>query len=381
MKRLIVFVFITTITITLYAQDVIVKRDGTTILSKVVEINKNEIKYKKFSKKNGPLYVIEKAEVMSINYESGDKEIFTDDIKSASTGTAPLEINPNLEEDNLRLVREYNNRKIEYIGQKPNSSCGGYGIVLKMEEGSIIETPELRLDYNTKSGWTMDVILYNKTNKRLYVDLASCFYIECDNAQALYVPSSTSSGESSTSGGSVNLGSIAGAIGIGGALGTLASGITVGGANTNTNTTTVYSQRIVTIPPMASISINKIPFHTVTNLGAWFRDRIHSKILSKYLPYFVSRGILKENSDDCTIRRGKLKRGQIIDIPRIPGNELSVHITYSTDEKLTNTQSIRTNFYVGQIVGMPSLLEGSSKIVIPLLYMSSLDTGCKIWKD
>lgn len=49
MKRFIVFVFITTITITLYAQDVIVKKDGTTILSKVVEINKNEIKYKKFS--------------------------------------------------------------------------------------------------------------------------------------------------------------------------------------------------------------------------------------------------------------------------------------------------------------------------------------------
>ena len=378
MKRLIVFAVTTTMAFAVYAQDVIVKRDGTTILSKVIEINKNEIKYKKFSNQRGPLYLIEKAEVMSINYESGDKDIFTDDMKSASTETSSLEINPNLAEDNLRLVREYNNRKIEYIGQKPNSSCGGYGIVLKMEEGSIVETPELRTEFNTKYGSTMDVILYNKTNKRLYVDLASCFYIECDNAQALYVPSSTSSGESSTSGGSVNLGSITGALGIGGALGTLASGISVGGANTSTNTTTVYSQRIVTIPPMASISINKIPLYATRYIGAYWRDRLHSKILSKYLPFFVSFGVLKKGSYDYTVRRGKLKRGQTVDIPRIPGNELSVHITYSTDEKFTNTHSMRTNFYFSQLVGMPALLEDPSKIVIPLLYMSSLDGVCKI---
>ena len=49
MKRIIVLMLITAMAFNLYAQDVIVKRDGTTILSKVVEINKNEIKYKKFS--------------------------------------------------------------------------------------------------------------------------------------------------------------------------------------------------------------------------------------------------------------------------------------------------------------------------------------------
>lgn len=380
MKRIIVFVLITTMAFAVYAQDVIVKRDGTTILSNVVEINKNEIKYKKFSK-NGPLYIIDKAEVMSINYESGDKDIFTDGIKPESTETTPLEINPNLEEDNLRLVREYNNRKIKYVGPKPKKSCCNYGIVLKMEEGSIVETPELRVEYKTKYGSAMDAILYNKTNKRLYVDLASCFYIECDNAKALYVPSSTSSGESSTSGGSINLGSITGALGIGGAIGTLASGISVGGANTNTNTTTVYSQRVVTIPPMASMSINKIPFYAVIDLGAYFRYRVRSKILSKYFPFFVSLGILKEKSDCYTVRHGKLKRGQIIDIPRIPGNELSVHITYSTDEKFTNTQSMRTNFYVSQIVGMTGLLEDPSNIVIPLLYMSPLDMRYKVLKE
>ena len=43
----------------LSAQDVIVKRDGSTILSKVLEVNKTDIKYKKFSNLNGPTYTIE----------------------------------------------------------------------------------------------------------------------------------------------------------------------------------------------------------------------------------------------------------------------------------------------------------------------------------
>ena len=67
------------------AQDVIVKRDGSTILSKVLEVNQNDIKYKKFSNQQGPTYTIDKAEVMSINYEGGDKDAF-DDVKPRKRG-------------------------------------------------------------------------------------------------------------------------------------------------------------------------------------------------------------------------------------------------------------------------------------------------------
>lgn len=38
------------------AQDVIVKRDGSTIISKVLEVNTGDIKYKKFSNQGGPTY-------------------------------------------------------------------------------------------------------------------------------------------------------------------------------------------------------------------------------------------------------------------------------------------------------------------------------------
>lgn len=58
------------------AQDVIVKKDGSTIVSKVLEITSTEVKYKKFTNQNGPTYTILKDEVQAINYENGEKDVF-----------------------------------------------------------------------------------------------------------------------------------------------------------------------------------------------------------------------------------------------------------------------------------------------------------------
>ena len=108
---------------TAYAQDVIVKRDGSTIISKVLEVNQTDIKYKKFSNQQGPTYTINKSDVMAINYESGDKDAFEEVAQSAvTTPTAttntstPFGVNPNLAEDNLRLVREFNCHDPIYLG-------------------------------------------------------------------------------------------------------------------------------------------------------------------------------------------------------------------------------------------------------------------------
>ena len=58
------------------AQDVIIKKDNSTILSKVVKISASEIEYKKWSNQDGPTYIIKKSEVSSINYENGEKDVF-----------------------------------------------------------------------------------------------------------------------------------------------------------------------------------------------------------------------------------------------------------------------------------------------------------------
>lgn len=75
MKKILLFLLLLSAT-SAFAQDVIVKKDGSTILSKVLKITANEVEYKKYSNQNGPTYTIAKAEIMSINYSNGDKETF-----------------------------------------------------------------------------------------------------------------------------------------------------------------------------------------------------------------------------------------------------------------------------------------------------------------
>lgn len=60
---------------TSFAQDIIMKKNGDEINSKVLEINDSEIKYKKFDNIDGPSYILPKSEVFMIKYADGRKVI------------------------------------------------------------------------------------------------------------------------------------------------------------------------------------------------------------------------------------------------------------------------------------------------------------------
>lgn len=60
----------------IYAQDVIVLNDGSSIISKVVEVGSTDIKYKKWSNLEGPTYTLKITEILSVNYQNGEKESF-----------------------------------------------------------------------------------------------------------------------------------------------------------------------------------------------------------------------------------------------------------------------------------------------------------------
>lgn len=72
--------FLLCITGTAMSQDVILKKDNSTIVSKVLEITNTEIKYKKWSNQDGPTYSISRSEVTSINYQNGDVDRFSDNV-------------------------------------------------------------------------------------------------------------------------------------------------------------------------------------------------------------------------------------------------------------------------------------------------------------
>ena len=77
-----------------WAQDVIVKRDGSTILCRVVEVNKTEVVYKRWGNLEGPNYVMNLSDLSAINYENGKKIRMDETQKSenipSTTTSTPL---------------------------------------------------------------------------------------------------------------------------------------------------------------------------------------------------------------------------------------------------------------------------------------------------
>lgn len=59
-----------------FAQDVIVKTDGGTIIGKIIEVSSSEVKYKKYSNLDGPTYTISASSINVINFANGEQEDF-----------------------------------------------------------------------------------------------------------------------------------------------------------------------------------------------------------------------------------------------------------------------------------------------------------------
>lgn len=76
MKKVLSLLVLFSAALVVSAQDVIVKKDGSTIISKVLEIGISEIKYKKIDNQDGPNYSIAISDVLSVNFENGYKESF-----------------------------------------------------------------------------------------------------------------------------------------------------------------------------------------------------------------------------------------------------------------------------------------------------------------
>jgi hypothetical protein len=60
----------------IYAQDIIILKNGDEIKSIVMEVLSDQIKYKKFENQQGPSYGIEKSKIFMIRYANGSKDVF-----------------------------------------------------------------------------------------------------------------------------------------------------------------------------------------------------------------------------------------------------------------------------------------------------------------
>ncbi|MDR2231877.1 MAG: hypothetical protein LBE56_01995 [Tannerella sp.] len=65
-----------TFTCACFAQDVIVTRDSRKIEALVIQVNEDNVRYKRYEKPNGPTFVLQKSDIVTILYQNGNVETF-----------------------------------------------------------------------------------------------------------------------------------------------------------------------------------------------------------------------------------------------------------------------------------------------------------------
>ena len=134
------------------------------------------------------------------------------------------------------------------------------------ESNPIPDDAKIAVAYTITSSGKLIAVVYNRTAEIMTIDQTKSFFVNSDGTSTSYYDptvktTSVTDVSSSTTGGSVNLGAIAGAFGIGGTIGQLANGINVGGSNTSgaatTNTTYIADMPQVSIAPYGNGAMSK----------------------------------------------------------------------------------------------------------------------------
>ena len=77
MKRLVTFlILLASLCSHAIAQDIITLKNGTEIMAQVLEVNINDVRYKKYSNLDGPIYTEAKRNILRIEYANGEKDEF-----------------------------------------------------------------------------------------------------------------------------------------------------------------------------------------------------------------------------------------------------------------------------------------------------------------
>lgn len=129
------------------------------------------------------------------------------------------------------------------------------------EKNMFVDYGKFEVQYTTKG----DVMIINKTDSTMYIDMAESYYIGNGEAQRLYTNSVTTNFSSGSKGATVNLGSVTNALGVGGVVGTLAQGVNVGGSNVSGLSTQVFEERYISIPPLSRKAVKSVSFPSVVS--------------------------------------------------------------------------------------------------------------------
>lgn len=201
--------------------------------------------------------------------------------------------------------------------------------------------------YISKDG-KLTAVVYNRTSEIMTIDQTKSFFVNSNGRSTSYYDptvrtTSTTDLSSSSRGASVNIGSIASALGVGGVIGDIANGVNVGGSGTNgtatTNTTYVSDMPQVSIAPYGNGAMSKV--FDITGIGTVALATSTETI----------KPTLTEDQSYC---------------------KFSVCISYSFDEGKTFERLI-SNFYANSKVIVPVSTVGHVNESLRNLYTSKPD--------
>lgn len=391
MKRISFIIFMLLCTTCTFAQDRVITKNGDVFDAYRVDIGNTFVYYTTEDKDEAALQKIAKSEVLMIKKKDGTKIDITEyvpnssqnqstkkenDQQQAITQVKPEDLSPEAKAANDALIAKYNapvelvipekqqkkvgeeeaNSAFFCLGVSPNSIltnddieiCFKIGRLYKINKKSPAEWSESLFSiYRATDNPAIQFSIKNKTNQTIYLDLANTFYVTMGQSVCYYIPSSTTTSNTSGSGAGVNLGSITGALGVGGVAGTLANGVNVGGGSSNTTTNTTYSQRIIAIAPQST-----------TNLFTQYFFCNEPKKISKGLFYGYTNSAVCLYDYSARINfDAKSQEGPMMFGDHYTYNnesspvKLSFFVTYDKNEQCTTAKVLSTYFYLSNLFG------------------------------
>ena len=344
---------IATLPSTMVAQDIIVMKDGSLVKSKVYEITPSEIKYKKFSNPQGPFYTIERSRVLAVNYENGEKDVFSDaadkqkDVQ-ANTSSRYDEALPDV--NNASVIAQYN-QPLTFKGKVSRKKAKSFVCKYGITSGSVLSNKdvEIRIELvHIGNCCQYGINVRNKTEKVIYIDLGNTFRVEQNGKSFIYYDASKqiSVTHGNASGGSLGLGSVANVLGIGGVVGTLANGVSVGGGNQHSVSTAYSPQRIIAIAPHGT---NYLSMHKEVEV------KPETALTNRKIEYLSHCECFSKNIsllENISIKSGTLHKGEthIFSESESPAKREYL-ITYSTEETFNSYSTIKFGLYVQQVYG------------------------------
>lgn len=137
-----------------WAQDVIVKKDGSLVVCRILEVTQTEVVYQKWDDKDESKYIVNQGDLTSIQYKDGTKRLFE------STDKPIVQVNqPKTDDELLKMANHMDLRTTNKVERKIKKlkrwgwtlgslmMATGAGIIVGMAVSPEFPTEDIMWDY------------------------------------------------------------------------------------------------------------------------------------------------------------------------------------------------------------------------------------------